>query len=80
MGKAGIELKEEILLALGETPIIQDGILTIEPNEWFAEIENGYPALGRVQNLDLGQFRTREWEQGAQSFNFLGMPQLTVTL
>lgn len=44
-GKAGLELKKEILLALGKTPIIKDEKLSIEPNEWFAEIENGYPAL-----------------------------------
>ena len=45
MGKAGLELKKEILLALGKTPIIKDQKLTIEPNEWFAEIGNDYPAL-----------------------------------
>src|SRR3989338_10681059 len=44
-GKAGLELKKEILLALGKTPIIKDQKLTIEPNEWFAEIQNSYPAL-----------------------------------
>lgn len=44
-GKAGLELKKEILLALGKTPIIRDQKLTIEPNEWFAEIQNSYPAL-----------------------------------
>ena len=45
MGKAGLELKKEILLALGQTPIITDQKLLIEPNDWFAEIQNGYPAL-----------------------------------
>ena len=45
MGKAGLELKKEILLALGKTPIIKDQKLAIEPNKWFAEIENDYPAL-----------------------------------
>ncbi|MBI3685573.1 hypothetical protein HY250_04170 [Candidatus Azambacteria bacterium] len=45
MGKAGLELKKEILLALGKTPIITDQKLFIEPNEWFAEIGNDYPAL-----------------------------------
>ena len=45
MGKAGLELKKEILLALGQTPIIKDQKLLIEPNEWFAEIQNDYPAL-----------------------------------
>ena len=45
IGKAGLELKKELLLAIGKTPIIKDQKLFIEPNEWFAEIGNGYPAL-----------------------------------
>jgi len=45
MGKAGLELKKEILMAIGKTPIIQDKILTIEPNEWLVPIKNEYPAL-----------------------------------
>ena len=45
MGKAGLELKKEILLALGKTPIMQDGIMTIEPSEWFVSIKNDYPVL-----------------------------------
>ena len=45
MGKAGLELKKEILLALGKTPIITNQKLLIEPNEWFAEIQNDYPVL-----------------------------------
>jgi site-specific DNA recombinase len=45
MDKAGLELKKEILLTLGKTPIIKEEKLVIEPNEWFAEIENDYPAL-----------------------------------
>lgn len=44
-GKKGLELKKEILLALGKTPTIKDEILTIEPNEWFVPIQNEYPAL-----------------------------------
>ncbi len=44
-GKAGLELKKEILLALGKTPIIKDQKLFIEPNEWFVPINNDYPAL-----------------------------------
>lgn len=44
-GKEGLELKKEILLALGKTPIIKDQKLFIEPNEWLAEIGNDYPAL-----------------------------------
>lgn len=45
MGKAGLELKKEILLALGKTPIIKGEKLIIEPNEWLVPIKNGYPAL-----------------------------------
>lgn len=45
MGKAGLELKKEILMALGKTPIIKDEKLIIEPNKWFAPIKNEYPAL-----------------------------------
>ncbi len=41
----GLELKKEISMALGKVPIIKDGKLSIEPNEWFAEVGNGYPAL-----------------------------------
>lgn len=49
-GKKGLELKKEILLALGKTPIIKDEELFIEPNEWFAPIKNGYPALEAEYN------------------------------
>jgi DNA invertase Pin-like site-specific DNA recombinase len=45
MGKAGLELKKEILMAIGKTPIIKDKMLTIEPNEWLVPIKNEYPAL-----------------------------------
>ena len=45
MGKAGLEPKKEILMALGKTPIIKGEKLIIEPNEWFAPIKNKYPAL-----------------------------------
>jgi hypothetical protein len=45
MGKAGLELKKEILMALGKTPIIKDKKLIIEPNEWLVPIKNDYPAL-----------------------------------
>jgi site-specific DNA recombinase len=46
MGKAGLELKKEILLGIGKTPIIRDEKLSIEPEEWLVPIENGYPELG----------------------------------
>ncbi len=41
----GLELKKEILMTLGKTPIIKDKRLFIEANEWFVRIGNGYPAL-----------------------------------
>lgn len=44
-GKKGLELKKEILMALGKTPIIKGGALLIEANEWFVPIKNDYPAL-----------------------------------
>ncbi len=44
-GKTGLELKKEILMALGKNPIIKDKKLFIEPNEWLQPIGNGYPAL-----------------------------------
>ena len=45
MGRAGLELKKEILMAIGKTPIMKDKTLTIEPNEWLVPIKNEYPAL-----------------------------------
>lgn len=44
-GNTGLELKKEILMTIGKTPIIKDGKLFIEPNEWFGLIQNEYPAL-----------------------------------
>ncbi len=44
-GKEGLELKKEILMTLGKTPIIKDNKLIIEPDEWFIPIKNSYPAL-----------------------------------
>jgi len=44
-GKEGLELKKEILMALGKTPIIIDGELIIEPNEWFVPIKNEYSSI-----------------------------------
>lgn len=41
----GLELKKEILMALGEKPIIKDKILSIEPNEWLIPIKNNYAGL-----------------------------------
>ena len=44
-GKEGLELKKEILLALGKTPLMLNNKLTIEPNSWFVPINDNYPAL-----------------------------------
>ena len=44
-GKEGLELKKEILLALGKTPIIENEKLFIESNDWLVPIKNSYPAL-----------------------------------
>lgn len=56
MGKKGLELKKEILLAIGKTPIIKDEKLFIEPEEWFVPIKNDYPALeAKYERLELGK-------------------------
>ncbi len=44
-GKEGLELKKEILMALGEVPMIKGEKLYIEPNEWLVPIKNRYHAL-----------------------------------
>jgi len=60
-GKVGLELKKEILLALGKTPIIKDQKLFIEPNEWLAEIGNDYPAYEEEYvGLELGKMPMTE--------------------
>lgn len=54
MGKAGLELKKEILFGLGKTPIMKDQVLTIKANEWLIPIENDYPELARIyERLEL---------------------------
>ncbi len=54
MGKAGLELKKEILLALGKMPIMRDKKLTIESNDWLVPIKNEYPALEKkYRGLEL---------------------------
>ena len=58
-GKTGLELKKEILLALGKTPIIKDLKLYIEPNEWFVPINKGYPELEK-EYLRLERDKTLE--------------------
>jgi site-specific DNA recombinase len=56
MGKRGLELKKEILLALGKTPIIKDEKLFIEPNDWLVPIKNGYSKLEEeYTGLELGK-------------------------
>lgn len=53
-GKEGLELKKEILLALGKVPVITDQKLHIEPNEWFVPIEKGYSILEKqYEELEL---------------------------
>lgn len=52
--EGGLELKKEILMTLGEKPIIQEGKLIIEPHEWFQPIKNSYPSLeARYLRLEL---------------------------
>lgn len=40
-----LQQKKEILAALGQNFTLKDGILKIEPNEWFIPIIERYPAL-----------------------------------
>lgn len=44
-GKEGLELKKEILMGLGELPIIKDQMLSIAPHEWLQPFENDYHPL-----------------------------------
>ncbi|TSC77460.1 MAG: resolvase domain-containing protein [Parcubacteria group bacterium Gr01-1014_29] len=65
-GKEGLELKKEILLALGKTPIMKDQKLFIEPNEWFAPIKNDYPALeARYVRLEPQKMLTNKAQKDA---------------
>ena len=79
-GKAGLELKKEILLALGKTPIIKDEKLFIEPNEWFVPIKNNYSALEKeyvgleLNKIPLNKAKTEalasvraQWLRGSDS-------------
>lgn len=60
-GEEGLELKKEILLALGKIPIIKDEKLFIEPNDWFVPIKNGYPALEKeYTRLELSKMPINE--------------------
>jgi len=59
--KGGLEVKKEILMALGQNPVIKDGILTIQANKWLQPIADGYPALEKeYQRLELSKNRTNK--------------------
>jgi site-specific DNA recombinase len=59
----GLEPKKEILLALGQNPIIKGGKLVFEANEWLQPIEKGYPALEkaylRLEPAKIGQNKAK---------------------
>ncbi len=56
LGKAGLELKKEILIGLGKTPIIKGETLFIEPNEWLVPIHNNYQKLeAEYKRLELNK-------------------------
>lgn len=40
-----LQTKKQILMTLGSNPVIKDGKLTIQANEWLQPIAEGYPAL-----------------------------------
>lgn len=42
-----LQTKKEILLGLGQNPIIKDGKLFIQASEWLKPLENGYKQLER---------------------------------
>ena len=43
--KGDLQVKREIMLALGSNPTIIDGKLRIEPHKWFVPIIDAYPAI-----------------------------------
>ncbi|MSR85419.1 hypothetical protein EXS71_03240 [Candidatus Uhrbacteria bacterium] len=43
--KGNLQVKREIMLALGSNPTIIDGKLRIEPHKWFVPIVDAYPAI-----------------------------------
>ncbi len=52
----GLELKKEILMALGINPQIKAGTLSIEPMKWFIPIKNGASTLQKEYlRLELGK-------------------------
>ncbi|MCL5432304.1 MAG: recombinase family protein [Patescibacteria group bacterium] len=56
MGKQGLELKKEILMALGLNPQIKAGKLYIDTMEWFVPIEKRAPLLQKQYlGLELGK-------------------------
>lgn len=51
-----LQKKKEILMGLGSHPIIKDGKLAIQANEWLVPIQNGYPALKeKYERLELNK-------------------------
>jgi len=56
MGKAGLELKKEILMSLGYNPEIKAGKLYLETMLYFVPIKNGAPNLQLAyQRLELNK-------------------------
>jgi site-specific DNA recombinase len=58
-----IAAKKEILLAIGQNPVLQDGKLTITPNEWLIPLKEHTQRF----NTQIGQVRTMT-EQMKSSF------------
>ncbi len=61
--EGGLELKKDILKALGQNPVLTRGKLIIEPNEWLKPIINGYPALEkeylRLEPIKTGNLQAK---------------------
>ena len=57
--RGGLELKKEILMTLGQYPVIKDKKVVFEPYKWFVPVINGYPALkseyARLEPTKIGQ-------------------------
>ena len=57
--RGGLELKKEILMTLGQYPVIKDKKVVFEPYKWFVPVINGYPALkseyARLEPAKIGQ-------------------------
>lgn len=62
-----LQIKKEILMALGSNQIIKDGKLSLVAEDWFQKIKNNYPAL-EAEYLRLEPTKIRTVEQKTEAF------------